>query len=102
MALVWFGGPGLLIGATNEKPRLRQQPGFSSAYLRGIILSNLAFPNPPAAMILKSKAAYGDDVDPISSRHLFRFLRFQMRAGNEIAELRKRGDLRPYYGEQNT
>src|SRR5215469_18438644 len=23
-----------------------------------------SFPNPPAAMILKSKAAYGDDVDP--------------------------------------
>jgi len=27
-------------------------------------------------MILKTKAAYGDDADPLFSRHLFRFLRF--------------------------
>jgi uncharacterized repeat protein (TIGR03803 family) len=31
-------------------------------------------------MILKSKAAYGDDADALSSRLLFRFIRFQMRA----------------------
>jgi hypothetical protein len=35
----------------------------------------LRLPNAPAAMILKSKPASGDDADPLSSRHLFRFLR---------------------------
>jgi len=33
-------------------------------------------------MIFRATAAYGDDADPLSSRHLFRFLRFQMRADN--------------------
>jgi hypothetical protein len=40
----------------------------------------LRFPNAPAAMIFKSKTAYGDDADALSYRLMFRFLRFQMRA----------------------
>jgi len=36
------GGP--LIGATNKKPRLRKQPGFSSVCLRELILPNPAVP----------------------------------------------------------
>jgi len=51
------------IGATNEKPRLRKQPGFSSVSLREIILPNSTFPEsacgddtqsqePPPAMML--------------------------------------------------
>jgi hypothetical protein len=45
-----LGGP--LIGATNEKPRLRKQPGFSSVRLRELILPN------PAAL----ERACGDDI----------------------------------------
>ncbi len=37
-----LGGP--FIGATNENPRLRKQPGFSSGHLRDFILANLAVP----------------------------------------------------------
>jgi len=33
------------------------------------------FSNQPAAMMFKAKAACGDDADPLSSRHLFGFLR---------------------------
>jgi len=33
------------------------------------------FSNEPTAMMLKAKAACGDDADPLSSRHLFGFLR---------------------------
>ena len=40
----------------------------------------LRFPNAPAAMIFKSKTAYGDDADALSYRLTFKFLRFQMRA----------------------
>jgi hypothetical protein len=55
-----LGGP--LIGATNKKPRLRKQPGFSSLSLREIILPNRMFPNTaPAAMISKAETASGDD-----------------------------------------
>jgi hypothetical protein len=35
----------------------------------------LLFPNAPAAMIFRATTAYRDDADPLSSRHLFRFLR---------------------------
>lgn len=44
-----LGGP--LIGATNEKPRLGKQPGFSSLHLQELILPN------PAVL----ERAYGDD-----------------------------------------
>jgi hypothetical protein len=44
-----LGGP--LTGATNEKPRLRKQPGFSSLHLQELILPNPAVP----------ERAYGDD-----------------------------------------
>jgi hypothetical protein len=57
--LIWRSS----IGAPNEKPRLRKQPGFSSVSLWEIILPNLTFPahaggddaqsqQPPAAMML--------------------------------------------------
>jgi hypothetical protein len=59
-----------LIGATNEKPRLRKQPGFSLARLREFILPNPAVPERTAAMILKAKAACGDDADSPSSTGL--------------------------------
>ena len=45
------GGP-FLIGATNEKPRLREQPGFPFIRLRVLILPNLAVP----------ERAFGDDI----------------------------------------
>ena len=45
------GGP-FLIGATNEKPRLREQPGFPFIHLRVLILPNLAVP----------ERARGDDI----------------------------------------
>jgi len=41
-----------LIGATNEKPRLRKQPGFSFVRLREFILPNSAVP----------ERACGDDI----------------------------------------
>ena len=67
-----LGGP--LTGATNEKPRLGKQPGFSSIHLRKLILPNPApseracgddtqSPEPPPAMMLQAKAACGDDDD---------------------------------------
>ncbi len=67
-----LGGP--LIGANNEKPRLRKQPGFSFVHLRELILPNptasqracgdyTQSQKPPTAMMLKAKAAYGDDDD---------------------------------------
>jgi hypothetical protein len=65
-----------LIGATNEKPRLRKQPGFSSDTSGSSSYQTWLFPNAPAAMMLKAKAASGDDTDPLSYRRLFRFLRF--------------------------
>jgi len=37
-----LGGP--LTGATNEKPRLGKQPGFSSLHLQELILPNPAVP----------------------------------------------------------
>jgi hypothetical protein len=40
--LIWRSS----IGAPNEKPRLRKQPGFSSVSLWEIILPNLTFPAP--------------------------------------------------------
>jgi hypothetical protein len=40
-----------LTGATNEKPRLRKQPGFSSLHLQELILPNPTIP----------KRACGDD-----------------------------------------
>ena len=63
-----------MIGATNEKPRLGKQPGFSSLHLQGLILPNPAASQracgddtqsqkPPPAMMLKAKAAFGDDDD---------------------------------------
>ena len=45
-----LGGP--LIGATNEKPRLRKQQGFSSLHLQELILPN------PAVL----ERAAGDDI----------------------------------------
>ena len=45
-----LGGP--LTGATNEKPRLGKQPGFSSLHLQELIL-----PNPAA-----SERTCGDDI----------------------------------------
>ena len=67
-----LGGP--LIGATNEKPRLGKQPGFSSLHLQGLILPNPAASQracgddtqsqkAPPAMMLKAKPAFGDDDD---------------------------------------
>ena len=67
-----LGGP--LTGATNEKPRLRKQPGFSSVHLRELILPNpvpsqracgddIQSQKPPPAMMLQAKAACGDDDD---------------------------------------
>jgi hypothetical protein len=35
----------------------------------------LSFPNAPAPMTLNPKSAYGDEADPLSSRHLFTFQR---------------------------
>ena len=48
-------------------------------------------------MILKSKAAYGDDSDPFSYGTLFRFLRFEMRADMNApsASLRSENDEIP-------
>jgi hypothetical protein len=46
-----------LIGATNEKPRLRKQPGFSFVRLREFILPNPAVP----------ERACGDDT-PVQTR----------------------------------
>jgi len=60
-----LGGP-FLIGATNEKPRLRKQPGFPFIRLRVLILPNLLVP----------EGACGDDADPLSYRPLFRYLRY--------------------------
>ena len=45
-----LGGP--LTGATNEKPRLGKQPGFSSLHLQELIL-----PNPAV-----SERTSGDDI----------------------------------------
>jgi hypothetical protein len=42
----------VLIGATNEKPRLREQPGFPFIRLRVLILPNPAVP----------ERACGDDI----------------------------------------
>jgi hypothetical protein len=50
-----------LIGATNEKPRLRKQPGFSSLHLLELILANQGLLKAPTAMIVKLKTACGDD-----------------------------------------
>ena len=59
-----LGGLGLLIGATNEKPRLRKQPGFSCDTSGDAILSNLGlFLTAPAAMIFQTNTACGDDAD---------------------------------------
>ena len=54
-----LGGP--LIGATNEKPRLGKQPGFSSYISRDSSYQIPLLPNAPVAMILKAKTASGDD-----------------------------------------
>src|SRR5437667_2838476 len=40
----------------------------------------LRSPNAPAAMTLKAKTAYGDDIDPPSHRPVFKKLRFPVRA----------------------
>lgn len=50
-----FANGAPLIGATNEKPRLVEQPGFSSVYLRDLILSNRDI----------SEIACGDEIQPI-------------------------------------
>jgi hypothetical protein len=65
-----LGGP--LTGATNEKPRLGKQPGFSSLPLQELILPNPATSQraggddtqsqkPSPAMMLQAEAACGDD-----------------------------------------
>jgi len=64
-----------LIGATNEKPRLRQQPGFSCVRLRNSSYQILWRLNAPAAMIFKANTACGDDAIP-SYRLVLKFLRF--------------------------
>jgi hypothetical protein len=64
-----------LIGATNEKPRLAKQPGFPLYASGHSSYQILWLPNAPAAMIFKSKTAFGDDADSPSHRPLFRFLR---------------------------
>jgi hypothetical protein len=64
-----LGGP--LIGATNEKPRLRKQPGFSSLHLLELILPNQGLLNAPTAMIVKPKTACGDADDSLSTLGLW-------------------------------
>src|SRR5208282_6702217 len=60
-----LGGP--LTGATNEKPRLGKQPGFSSLHLQELILPNPTVrANAPAAMTFKAKAACDDEDDSLS------------------------------------
>ena len=59
-----LGGP--LIGATNEKPRLREQPGFSSVNPPGNHPTKFNIPTAAAAMMLKAETAYGDDADSLS------------------------------------
>ena len=55
-----------MIGATNKKPRLRKQPGFSSLHLQELILPNPLSSNAPVAMILKANTACGDEDDSLS------------------------------------
>jgi hypothetical protein len=55
-----------LIGATNEKPRLREQPGFSSSRLREPILPNPTRLEGASGDDIQAKAACGDDDDSLS------------------------------------
>jgi hypothetical protein len=55
-----------LIGATNEKPRLREQPGFSSIRLRELILPNLARLERACGDDIQAKAACSDHNDSLS------------------------------------
>jgi len=57
---------GPLIGATNEKPRLREQQGFSSLHLRELILPNLARLEAACGDDIQAKAACRDDNDSLS------------------------------------
>jgi hypothetical protein len=54
-----LGGPG--IGATNEKPRLLEQPGFSSVRLRELMLPNPAAPERIGGDDTQYKTASGDE-----------------------------------------
>src|SRR5206468_11442592 len=47
----------------------------------------LRSPNAPAAMTLKAKTAYGDDIDPPSHRPVFKKLRFSVRADTKSDSL---------------
>ena len=50
-----------MIGATNEKPRLREQPGFSSSRLRELILPNHAPLERACGDDIQAQTASGDD-----------------------------------------
>ena len=53
---------------THEKPRLQEQPGFSSVRLRELILPNPVVRKPGGGDdIQKTKTAYGDDADSLST-----------------------------------
>jgi hypothetical protein len=54
-----------LIRATNEKPRLGKQPGFSSVHLREPILPNLTAPEHACGDDIQTKTACGDDTDSL-------------------------------------
>jgi hypothetical protein len=51
-----------LIGATNEKPRLREQPGFSSSSLRELILPDHAPLERACGDDIQAQPASGDDI----------------------------------------
>lgn len=67
------------IGATNEKPRLVEQPGFSSVHLRDLILPNRDISEIACGDEIQPNTAFGDDADLLSNRLVFTFLRLVVR-----------------------
>jgi hypothetical protein len=74
-----FANGAPLIGATNEKPRLVEQPGFSSVYLRDLILPNRDISEIACGDEIQPNTAFGDDADSLSNRLVFTFLRLPVR-----------------------